>query len=257
MIDIHTHILPGIDDGSESFKESIEILKNASLCGVTDVVVTPHFILGSDYNCDNKTKRELLKELKNNIKKENINIKIHLGNEIFIDNEILKLIKKGQITTINSSKYFLFELPISNNYKGLDEFIFEAKNRGLTPILAHPERYAIFKKNPKKLFDLVENGVLLQCNIGSFFNKYNKDAKKLVTLLIKHKAVSFIASDTHSARDNLYERKNELIKTLKKYLTDKEIDTLLIENPRRVLNKEKIKKANYIPIKKTLLGKWK
>ena len=257
MIDIHTHILPGIDDGADSFEESIELLKNASSCGVTDVVVTPHFILGSNYNCDNKTKRELVKELKNNIKKENINIKIHLGNEIFIDNEILKLIKKGQITTINSSKYFLFELPISNNYKGLDEFIFEAKNRGLTPILAHPERYAIFKQNPQKLFELIEKGVLLQCNIGSFFNKYNKDAKKLVMLLIKHKAVSFIASDTHSTRDHLYEKKNELIKILKKHLTEKEIETLLIDNPRKVLNNEKIRNLKHIPLKKNILGKWK
>ena len=87
---------------------------------------------------------------------------------------------------------------------------------------------------PTKLFDLLENGLLLQCNIGSFFNRYNKDAKKLVMLLLKHKAITFIGSDTHSNRDNFFERIPELKKILSKYLTDKEIDDILVNNPTKV-----------------------
>ena len=84
MIDIHNHILPNIDDGSKSFEESINILKQAYESGVTDIIVTPHFILGSSYSSKVKDNETILKELKNKLKLENININLYLGNEIFV-----------------------------------------------------------------------------------------------------------------------------------------------------------------------------
>ena len=115
MIDIHSHILPGIDDGSKSFEESMELIRSASSNGVTDIIATPHYIVGSDYMINNEEKRKLLLKLKKQIKKEEIPINLYLGNEVFVENNMLELRKKKEITTLHNSKYLLFELPL--NYK--------------------------------------------------------------------------------------------------------------------------------------------
>ena len=147
MIDIHNHILPNIDDGSKSFEESINILKQAYESGVTDIIVTPHFILGSSYSSKVKDNETILKELKNKLKLENININLYLGNEIFVENNMLELLKSKSVTSLNKSRYVLFELPMNNNFKGLKDLLFNLQVNGYIPVIAHPERYRFIKEN--------------------------------------------------------------------------------------------------------------
>ena len=112
MIDLHSHILYGIDDGSKSLETSLEILSIAYTGGVTDIVVTPHYIKDSKYQANNTKKLELLNNLKQELKIRNININLYLGNEVYITEGIPELIKTD-ISTINNSKYLLMEFPMA------------------------------------------------------------------------------------------------------------------------------------------------
>ena len=257
MIDIHTHILPGIDDGSRSMDESIEIIKKAYNNGVTDIIVTPHYITGSKYIASNTTKKELLSSLKKEIKKRKIDVKLYLGNEVFIESNMLELKDKDEITTLNNGKYLLFELPLNYEFNGIEDLIFNLRCKKIIPIIAHPERYSFLKKNPKLIEDLIDAGALFQSNIGSFLGTYGREAKDTVMLFLKHNMITFISSDVHRRNNNFYKKLNELKEILKKYIDEEEINNLLGENARKILNKEIIEVASYTPIKKGLFGKWK
>ena len=257
MIDIHTHILPGIDDGSKSFDESIAILKKASKNGVTDIVLTPHFIIGSTYDADNLKKKQLFKELKIKVVEENIDINLYLGNEVFVENNMLELLENNYITTLNGSKYLLFEIPMNNSYHGLNDLIFNLRANDCIPIIAHPERYLVFKENPELIYKLIDQGALFQVNIGSFFGYYGTKAKELAFLLAKHHMVHFISSDTHHKENEFYDKIKDLKHELSKYISKKEINDLFSDNARKVLNNEDINIGEYTEFKKGIFGKWK
>lgn len=256
MVDIHTHILPNIDDGSSCKEMSLAILQEAEKCGVTDLIFTPHFIFGSKYDLNNAKKETLLKSWKRVAKKNKININLYLGNEIFVTNEIINLIKDNKIKTLNDSKYILFELPLNNDYNGLDNLIFDLRRKGYRPILAHPERYTNFQKNPSLLMDLLDKGLLLQVNVGSFFGFYGKKAKELVSLLAKHKMIHFFGSDVHYDNSGIYDNVSNLYSKLSKYYSQDEINDLLTNNALKVINNQNIITLEYIPFKKSF-GKWK
>jgi len=238
MKDMHSHILYGIDDGSKNLAESLDILKKLSSEGVTDIMFTPHYIENSKYNCDNKKKKSLFNEIKKEIKKENININIYLGNEVMVNNNLVKLLDKD-IITLNNSRYLLIELPMTKEFPDLDLVINELKENGITPIIAHPERYRYVQKNYKWLSDYLEMGVLFQGNYESLFDKYGKDARKALKKLLKHKMIHFLGSDTHrsTSKCNL----KELKKKLKRIVSDEKIiNSLMNDNFNKVIKDELI-----------------
>lgn len=257
MIDIHSHIIPNIDDGSKSIEESLHIISYASKCGVSDIVCTPHFILGSVYNADNSKKQKLFDELKTEVKKLNIPVNLYLGNEVFVENDMLSLLTDKKITTINDSKYLLFELPMNNEFNGIRELIFNLQVNGYIPILAHPERYTHFHTNPQIIMDLKEQGVLFQCNVGSFYGHYGKSCKDMFIMLLKHHMINFISSDTHYDAHKFYEQMQLLKTDLKKYISDDEIEELLNKNAQCVLENQKLQPRESTKIEKTIFGHWK
>ncbi len=257
MIDIHSHILPGIDDGSRTIEESVELLKQAEKNGVTDLIVTPHYMLGSDYEANNETKRKLLTKLKRYAKKEGLNINLYLGNEVFVENNMPGMIKDKKITTLNNSHYLLFELPLNYRYNGVEEVLFELGCKRYTPVLAHPERYGFIKEDPRRIERLIDKGAVLQCNLESFLGKYGKHAKKTAILLLKHHMITFIGSDIHHDTNKFYDDINEVKMIMKKYVSESEIEDLFVNNAKKILNKEEISLADYKPIKKGLLTKWR
>ena len=119
MKDLHTHVMFGIDDGSRSLDESIAMLERLSNEGVTDVMLTPHYIENSKFNCNNNLKKKLFKEIKKEALKREININIYLGNEIMVNNNLMNLFNT-EIATLNASKYLLIELPIDREFDDLD-----------------------------------------------------------------------------------------------------------------------------------------
>lgn len=238
MKDLHTHILYGIDDGAKSLEESLEILKKASINGVTDIILTPHYIKNSIYNANNKEKEKLLNTLKKELIKNTINIKLYLGNEVYIDEDIPKLLKNN-IKTLNNSRYILIELPLTNKSPVLNEALYNIKQANLIPIIAHPERYIRYYKDYNFFNELINQGCLLQANIGSLYGFYGIRSKKMFKELLKRNMIHFIASDIHHSNNNIYDKKikKDLIKIVK---DDKIVEDLLINNISRVLKDEQI-----------------
>ena len=235
MIDIHSHIMFGIDDGSKNIDISMDILRDAYMNGVTDIILTPHYIEDSKYTCNNKDKEKILKKLQYELKKEKINLKLYIGNEIFINENISTLIKNGEIAPLNNSKYILVELPMGRMYNNTKSIFFELIREGYIVILAHPERYRYMSKYEEKLEELIEMGVLLQGNYRSLFGYYGKDAKKALQKLIKQKKISFLGSDIH--KNDGYNLK-KLEKKILRLSKDKEYTESIINgNAKKILKK--------------------
>jgi len=199
MTDIHSHILFNVDDGAKSIEESIALLKKMSEIGFKNVILTPHYIKGSEYNSQNEEKLIKLKEIKEELTNQNIKINIYLGNEIFINNEIYELIKAGHIYTLNNTKYILVELPFHNQIVNLEDIIYELRVKGLIPIIAHPERYSYFQKNYKEIDRLYEEGFLFQGNYASILGYYGKDSQKLLKYMLKKQYIDYLGTDIHRA----------------------------------------------------------
>ena len=233
MIDIHSHILYGVDDGAKTIDESVDIIRNLYKNGITDIILTPHYIEYSSYNRNKKSNLEKLDSLKKKLKEEGINVNLYLGNEIYINNNILSLLKNGEISSLNDSKYLLIELPMSGKYDNYVEIFKELIENGYKVILAHPERYNTFKKDINLIYELKNIGVLMQCNIESILKTYGKDSYKTIKKLAKNKLINFIASDIHHKKD--YEYINKARNKFKKYYSDSEIDDLLSNNQKDIL----------------------
>jgi len=197
MTDIHSHILFNVDDGSRTIEESIELLRKMHEIGFKNVILTPHYIEGSEYNCENKEKFKKFKKIKDELTKQKININIYLGNEIFINDSINNLIKQNIICTLNNTKYILIELPFHNQIVNLEDIIYELKIKGLIPIIAHPERYTYFQKNYQIIDKFKEEGILFQSNYGSILGYYGKESKKLLKYMLKKKYVDYFGTDIH------------------------------------------------------------
>ena len=238
MIDIHSHLIYGVDDGTKTKEESIEILKNLRENNITDIILTPHYIAETRYVSSKIDNINILKDIKKELELNNIDINVYLGNEIYIDRDILKLIKENKICTLNNTEYVLIELPMSGVYPDYYDIINNLINEGCKVILAHPERYTTFQKDFNKILELNELGVLFQCNYGSILGEYGHEAKKCMKYLLKNKLVSFMGTDIHKNKDN-YSYINKSIKKMSKYLSKEEIEAITSINAKKIIEIKK------------------
>ena len=237
MVDIHTHVMANVDDGANSKQESINMLKEAEKAGFTDVVLTPHYI--EDYfDSDLHTRNFKLRVLQDFIRTQ-VFINISLGAEVFVSEKMGKWIKEGKITTINNSRYLLFELPTNSKIVYLENIIDEILNLGYTPILAHPERYKYVQKDTTFVEKLAKKGVLFQSNFGSIIGQYGKEAEETIKKLLKENRIQFLATDAH--RDNsIYTHMDKILKKLERIVGKEILYNLTTVNPGKVLKNEEI-----------------
>ncbi len=231
MIDIHSHILPGIDDGSKSFDESLDILQGLAEQGITDVIATPHFIAETNQTSSRSRNQRLLLELANRAK--DININLYLGNEIYIDREISKYLKNRRISPLADSKYLLIELPMSGEFAQYEDIFKSLQDAGWTIILAHPERYHTIQKDYRIIINLRRQKILFQCNLGSLIGQYGKHAQKTIKKLAKDHLIFCFGTDIHHHRD--YSEIAAAQKKLAKYYNKSELNALLVENPQKIV----------------------
>ncbi len=239
MIDIHCHLMPGIDDGSKDLKETIAMFENAYTSGVTDMILTPHYINGTKYNKDNETKSKLTEILREALRRADIDINISFGNEVYIDDKLPELIASGKVSTLADSRYVLVELPVGFVDKNAGYVFFRLRSNGYVPIIAHPERYHYIQKNPEMVMEYVKLGCLLQGNYMSLLGKYGKKAKKTLKTLLKNDVISMLASDIHHEHNDYHlpEAEKQVLKIVKK---EEELEKLFIKNPEKVIRNEVI-----------------
>ncbi len=208
MVDIHTHVLPFIDDGSDSIEKSIQMLKKEYELGVTDVFLTPHYRVGEyEYS-----RQEIINRYNDFLKKldgiEGLP-KLHLGQEIFCDERVYDLVEKGEFVCLGDSKAVLLEF----NYKDetdIPDYVYNFSVLGYYPIVAHVERYVYIDRYA--LIAIKQNGGLVQVNAAAVLGLMGKHTQTFVLKLIKEGLVDFISSDLHYENNNHLKKAYEFIK---------------------------------------------
>ena len=193
MIDIHSHILPYVDDGSKGKESSIKMLKDLCDIGVTDVFLTPHY--RGKYNLEKDQILEIFNQFKEDAK--DVPINLYIGREINIDNESIEKFFKGELLSLNGTKYVLIEFHY-HNYFDIVEAVYMLVNKGYIPIVAHPERYEYLEL--EDIEEIKSIGGLIQINASSLIRKFDKGRYKIAKRLIKEDLVDFVASDHHDFR---------------------------------------------------------
>ena len=197
-VDLHSHLIPGIDDGSQSMEESLSLLKGMEALGYEKVITTPHIMLDA-YRNTPEIIRNGLDALREAAVKEGISIEIDAAAEYYLDDGFEDLLKKGDILTIKG-EYLLFETSYFAKPIQLEEMIFAISSSGYIPLMAHPERYRYIKDALKEYERFKELGVLFQVNLNSFGGHYGKDAKSKANLLSTEGMIDFLGSDVHHAK---------------------------------------------------------
>lgn len=197
-VDIHSHLIPGIDDGVKTMEESIEMIRALSALGFKKLITTPHIM--SDYF--RNTPEIILEGLQNvreEIKKQGIPIILDAAAEYYVDEHFLQKIREENILTFGK-KYVLFEISYINPPDTLSSIIFELNIRGYIPVLAHPERYPFWYQKFEEFYKLREAGALFQLNTNSLVGYYGIAAKRIAERMLDENMIDFIGSDLHGKR---------------------------------------------------------
>lgn len=194
--DIHSHLIPGIDDGAKSVNESIELIRGLMDLGYKKIITTPHIKTGSFPNSPENI-LDGLQKVKTELLKNNINIEIEASAEYFLDESFFELVKQNKPLLTFGNNLLLFELSMLQSPAYLQDFIFLLQTKKIQPLLAHPERYPYLSGNFEFLEKLRSLGVKLIINIGSFGAYYGHGPQKMAQELMHRNMIDFLASDLH------------------------------------------------------------
>lgn len=210
IIDIHCHILPGIDDGAADFTESMEMAKAAAKEGIKKIIATPHHRNGSYDNYKDEIIHRT-KELNQYLQSEQVKVKILPGQETRIYGEMVEDYEKGEILTLAEvSTYVFVELPSGHVPRYTEQLLFDLQMKGVTPVIVHPERNAELIQQPDKLYQFVKNGAATQVTAASVVGYFGKKIQKFTEDLIRANLTHFIASDAHNTTTRAFKMEEAL-----------------------------------------------
>jgi len=205
MIDIHAHILPGVDDGAKNWEQSLEMARMAVEDGITVMVATPHLFTGRTIDLTRlNTKETILQhvaQLRHKLYEEKIPLEILPGCDFPLGFESLQLLDDGRVLTINdANRYLLLELPDTALPPAMEEICFHLQSKGITPIITHPERHMIIQEMPYKLKRFINLGCLVQMSGNSLTGWFGRRVKKISRQLVKLGYVHLLATDAHDPK---------------------------------------------------------
>lgn len=234
MVDIHCHILPGVDDGAEDLTESLEMARMAVRCGITELAATPHF--RGDY--PDAKRRILLSQqflqLESALKQEKIPLKLHLGAEILCTGQTVELAWAEQLPTLGDTRYVLCEFPFDAPGSYMSDILYGIAEAGFHPVVAHPERYAAIQQDPRRVQRWFSRGYVIQINKGSVLGAFGIRPQSIGQWLLENGSVHILASDAHSALRRTTDL-SQLRSWLLKHYSRGYAQLLLEDNPRRLL----------------------
>lgn len=199
MIDLHCHILPGVDDGAATVMESCEMARLAVASGVTDVAVTPHCNVVRRF--ENYAGAELewqINQLRWQFMEEDIPLRLHSGMEVFATPDLPELLAQQRLLTLGGSRYLLLEFAFGESPWFMEQMLEAVEAHGLVPVIAHPERYHCIQREPGQLFRWVQQERVVQVNKGSFFGMFGRSAARVAHWCLDHGCLHLIGSDAHS-----------------------------------------------------------
>jgi len=199
QVDMHSHLIPGIDDGVRTPEEALEVILEFKKLGYTKLITTPH-VMSDTYRNTSAGIHQGLATLRRFLEEQQVNITIEAAAEYYLDESFTRMLQANEPLLTFGKNYLLFETNFLNEPLDLKDFVFMAASRGYKPVLAHPERYIYLQNNPAKIEDLVNRGVLMQVNIASITGYYSKAALTTAQRIIDQKMIHFLGSDCHSQK---------------------------------------------------------
>lgn len=197
--DMHSHLIPGIDDGVDTWEESLTIIRKMNTLGVNKIITTPH-IIHDYYPNTPKLIRSKVQQLNELLVKEDVAVTVEAGAEYYIDEYFTQSVGNNEPLLSFGDNYILVETAFMNKPIHLEGVLFDLQSKGYRPVLAHPERYAYFQQDYELMSPLLDRGILLQVNINSMIGYYSKAAQNLAEFLIKTQSVHFLGSDVHNLK---------------------------------------------------------
>lgn len=234
MVDIHCHILPGVDDGAQSLSEALEMARLAADCGVTDLVATSHF-RGDEMEMDRLAEMyRRFQRLEELLRREEIPLRLHLGAEILCSEETVDLARQKQLPTIGNTQYVLCEFYFNAEYEYMDDILEQIAAAGYRPVVAHPERYGAIQRDPWRIQRWFHRGYVIQVNKGSVLGAFGDGPREVARWILRQGFAHLLASDAHSPL-----RRTTDMSRLRAWLEERYppayIRLLLEENPGRVI----------------------
>jgi protein-tyrosine phosphatase len=239
MIDLHTHLLPGIDDGAKSLEEAIQIIKQGKEIGITAICTTPHLSTSFMKDRTQKIMENFLK-LRERTSNEKIDIQLYLGSEIDLRIDFDSVRKFPYFFINQTQKYLFLELPIGEFPPFTERVLFSLLIEGLSPILAHPERSLSKEGDFERIEKLKDSGILIQVNAGSLLGDFGKMIQRGAKRLLEENLVDFISSDAHDLQRRPITVMAEALKMVKKELGEEKGLELFERNPEKILQADNI-----------------
>jgi protein-tyrosine phosphatase len=254
MIDIHSHILPGIDDGAKTMEDTLNMAKAAVSEGIHTIIATPHHMNNAYKNVKSDI-LPLVDRVNEELKNQQIDLVVLAGQECRIYGEIIEDYLKGEVLPLNiHSEYIFLEFPSSSVPRYTDRLFFDLQNEGLIPVIVHPERNAELISHPDKLYNLVKNGALSQVTASSLTGHFGKNIQKFSRQLVEANLTHFIASDAHNTSSRTFNMNNAMDEVERMYGVDMvyhftENAELLVEG-KNIYKEipEKVKKRKFLGI---------
>lgn len=234
MIDIHAHILPGIDDGAEDIYDTLEMAAMAADSGVQAMIATPHCnIPGIFKNYYDEEYREIFLETRRIIEEERIPLELYPGMEVFGTYDLPKLICEEKVLTLNKSHYILIEFDFDEDPMFADRLLTKVCETKAKPVIAHVERYSFVQEDPQIIYEWCRKGYGIQVNKGSFLGRFGRSAWETAYTLLEHHLISAAASDAHGFVQRtpyMLDAYEELLREFPQEM----VNLLFCENPRRI-----------------------
>lgn len=196
-VDMHSHLIPGVDDGAENLEDSVNMISKLRELGYEKIITTPH-TYKEYYPNTSKGIIEGLDLLQSRLKELDIEMEVEAASEYFVDEHFAKLLEERDLLTLGDTNYVLIEISFFGAPPNFEDYIFQMGLAGYQPILAHPERYAFYANNFKKYQRLVDLGCALQINALSLAGRYGSLALKTTEKLLKNEMVTFFGTDCHN-----------------------------------------------------------
>lgn len=197
--DMHSHLIPGIDDGSKTLEESLEMIVRMKDFGIKKIVTTPH-IMSEFYKNTPEIILGGLEKVQNALKKESIDIEISAAAEYYLDEFFLEKVRKGEKLLTVYKNHVLVETGFVSKPLMLVEIFFELEMHGYKPVLAHPERYQYLAQDKKLLHEMIDRDIFFQLNLLSLTGFYSRHIQAFAELLVKEGRVKYLGTDTHNHR---------------------------------------------------------
>lgn len=256
MIDIHSHIIWGVDDGPSTKQEAMELIRLAMKEGIEQIIATSH-ALHPSFHADMIEVQEKLQELQQESDAERLGIKLYTGHEIRITEDLVEQLRNKQVLPLSNSTYVLVEFPSGDVPLFTREILRQLVRAGYRPVIAHPERNKVFANNTKKLHELIEAGAFTQVTAGSVAGDFGKEVQRVAMKMIDEGLIHCYGSDVHNKKVRAFSFDKGL-----SYLESKnrqDIVEYFLENNERLLQNKNLliieRKVSFIKEKIRFLSK--